>query len=74
MPATGQFYLQSSEKTGNYPLLDLFVNFRIKTVRIFVRGENMLDALTPATSYFLVPNYPMPGRTLKFGIIWQFFD
>ena len=74
MPATGQFYLQNSAKTGNYPLLDLFINFRIKTVRIFVRAENMLDALTPATSYFLVPNYPMPGRTLKFGIIWQFFD
>jgi len=74
MPATGQFYLQNSEKTGNYPLLDLFINFRIKTVRIFVRGENMLDAITPATNYSLVPYYPMPGRSLKFGIIWQFFD
>ena len=74
MPVTGQFYLQNSIKTGNYPIVDLFISFRIRTARIFIRGENLLDGFLPVTGYYLVPQYPMPGSSLKFGIIWQFFD
>ncbi len=74
MPVTGQFYVQNDTKIGNYPLVDLFLNIRIKTCRLFVRGENMLYTLNSNHNYALVPNYTMPGFTIKFGVLWQFFD
>ena len=73
MPATGLFYRQEVKKTGGYPLLDLFFNFRIKTARFFLKLENIGDNLFEK-GYYLTPHYPMPGMTLKFGINWRFFD
>ncbi len=73
-PVTGQYYLQDKYSIGNYPLVDVFLNFRIKTARLFVRGENMLNLLHSTRAYYLVPAYPMPITCLKFGLTWQFFD
>ncbi len=74
MPVTGQFYLQDKYAIGDYPLLDIFLNIKIRTARIYLRGENVLNNFHPAESYYLVPNYAMPVFGIKFGIIWQFFD
>jgi hypothetical protein len=73
MPANSLFYYQDSTKTGGYPRFDLFVNTKIKTARIFLKLENALDGVF-GDSYYLTPHYPMPGRVLKFGLVWQFFD
>ncbi len=73
-PVTGQYYQQNRFAIGNYPLLDLFLNLRIRTARIFVRGENMLNLFHTTRAYYLVPGYPMPTQCLKFGVIWDFFD
>jgi hypothetical protein len=73
MPATGLFYLQNEKKTNGYALADFFVNFRIKTARVFVKLENITDIFS-GTGYYLTPHYPMQGTTLKFGFRWRFFD
>ena len=73
MPSTAMFYAQREKKTGGYPRFDLFINGKIKTARIFLLFENFLDDVVDR-SYFLTPHYPMPGRVLKFGIVWEFFD
>ena len=73
MPATGMFYLQSATKTGGYFRFDLFINAQIKTARFFLKFENIADDLIKR-SYYLTPHYPMPGRVLKFGVVWRFFD
>ncbi len=73
MPATAQFYLQNEKKTGGYLRIDLFVNLKIKTAKLFLKIENVADGLIDR-SYYLVPHYPMPGRVIKFGIAWRFFD
>jgi hypothetical protein len=73
MPATGQFFRQNDRLVEGYPVLDFFVNFKIKSARIFLRLEQFNSGLTPGT-YFQVPGYPMPGRILKFGLSWRFFD
>ena len=36
MQATGMFYWQNEKKTGGFPLIDFFINFRIKTARMFL--------------------------------------
>ncbi len=73
MPASSMFYYQSTTKTGGYPIFDLFINAKIKTARIFIKFENAADGLF-GDSYYLTPHYPMPGRVLKFGLVWQFYD
>ncbi len=73
MPSNGMFYLQTEKKTGGYFRFDFFVNAKIKTAKIFLKMENILDG-TFSNSYYLTPHYPMPGRVLRFGILWRFFD
>jgi hypothetical protein len=73
MPSTALFYLQKEKKTGGYVRFDIFANAKIKTARLFLRMENALDNLVER-SYYLVPHYPMPGRVLKFGVVWWFLD
>ena len=73
MPAIGQFFLQNTIKTGNYPAADVFVNLKIKSARIFFKFENINRSLL-ANDYYLVPHYPIPGMSFKFGVSWRFFD
>ena len=73
MPSNGMFYLQLEKKTGGYFRFDLFANAKIKTAKVFLKMENILDG-TFYNSYYLTPHYPMPGRILRFGVIWRFFD
>lgn len=73
MPATSQFYIQNNVEVGGYPYIDLFVNFRIKTVDFFLKIENAPSGLIDLDSFYL-PNQPTPGRTLKAGIYWNFKD
>lgn len=73
MPATEQFYLQNVQKVGNYPVVDFFIDFRIKTASLFIKVEHANKGLVPY-SYYQVPDYPMQGRVLRFGFTWRFFD
>ncbi len=73
MPATGMYYLQNEKETSGYALMNLFFNFRIKSADLFLKLENIMDELISST-YFLVPHYPMQGRTIKFGFRWRFYD
>lgn len=73
MPATGQFYLQNEKKIGNYPYVDIFMNFRIQKFKFFLKLEHVNAGFTKRI-YYTVPHYPMPGRTFKFGITWSFLD
>jgi hypothetical protein len=73
MPATGEFYLQSAKQYGNYPYIDVFLNVRIKTVRVFIKVDHLNSGWT-GINYMLTPHYPMNDRLFKFGISWRFWD
>jgi len=73
MPATRQFYLQTVTSTGNYPLIDVFVNLRIKRANIFIKMAHLNQGLT-GFNYYSVPDYPLQGRALKLGVSWKFYD
>jgi hypothetical protein len=73
MPATGQFYIQTEKKYGDYPFIDFFINAQIKTVRIFIKVDHLNSGLM-GNYYMLTPHYPMSDRAFKFGISWRFFD
>jgi hypothetical protein len=79
-PLTGQFFYQNTQSISNRPDANVFVNFRIKSFKGFVRFEHVStfqsgDGSTGFTDRsFGAPLYP--GRTLWFraGIWWNFVN
>lgn len=73
MPATREFYLQNGYKSSAYPYIDLFANFKIKRIRIFLKMDHLNSGMM-GYDYFMIPHYPMADRALKFGLSWIFYN
>ena len=71
-PDLGVFYNQRTDKWGNNPYMDLFVNAQWKTASIFVKYTDFLDGI-PERGYFSAANYIRPSKAFKFGITWPFY-
>ncbi len=72
-PAISQFHLQNERMLGNYPFVDVFINFKHKRARIFFKSEHLNSGyLDP--EYFTVLNYPRNERMFKFGVSWSFYN
>lgn len=71
-PVLGEFTLQTTDKIGGKPILDLFVNAQIRRTRIYVKGENMLS-LTNNNFYYSTPNKPYKDFIIRIGFVWNFF-
>ncbi len=73
MPVTGQFFLQDEQFQGNYPLIDFFVNMRIKQARVFFKIDHLNE--TPFNrEFFILPGYPAGERAFRVGISWIFYN
>lgn len=70
---TQQFYTQQRFQSPGVPLVDLFLNVRIRHARIFLKYNNALFAVT---KYGDVPTpfYPGVRNIVDFGFDWSFFD
>lgn len=73
-PLTGQFYLQNSETLSFYPALDLYLCFKIQTVRIFLKMTHLDQGMFKDKGYFNAYKYPATDRTFRFGVSWMFLD
>jgi hypothetical protein len=74
MPATSMYYIQNQNNViGNYPYVDVFLNFKVKRTNFVVKYDHVNTDLF-STNYFMALHYPMPQRMLKFGISWTFYD
>lgn len=72
-PLIGEFYVQDKTKFGNFPLIDFFVNAKIKQFRLFLKAEHFNSGFT-GYNYYSAPNYPYRDFTFRFGLIWDFFS
>ncbi|MDN5200397.1 hypothetical protein QQ008_03470 [Fulvivirgaceae bacterium BMA10] len=72
-PITQQFFLQDTFEVSSYPLIDLYMSFKVKRFRGFLKMTNVGQGLT-ADGYFTTPYYTGQPRTFDFGINWLFFD
>ncbi len=74
-PAIGQYTVQDNGdgnvKTGNYPIINVYANMRLKQARFFVMMSHVNSS---AGDYFLTPHYPINSRVLRFGVSWNFFN
>ena len=72
-PLIGEFYIQEEKKFGGFPLMDFFINAKIKQFRLFLRAEHFNSSFT-GYNFYSAPNYPYRDFTFRLGIIWDFFS
>lgn len=72
-PALGRFYVANEYPIGDFPMVDLFAQFKISKAIIFLKLQNSTEGLTPY-NYFAAPHYPLNDRVFRFGINWRFFN
>ena len=72
-PLLADFYVQDRQKFGGFPLLDFFINARIRQTRIFLKAEHFNSSFTK-TNYYSAPNYPYRDFVIRFGLVWNFFS
>jgi hypothetical protein len=72
-PVLSEFFVQNSKKIGNYPVLDIFANARIRQTRIFFIAEHLNSLFSPNKNY-VTPNMPYRDFVLRVGLVWNFFQ
>ena len=72
-PVIGEFFIQQQKEIGNYPNLDFFINAKIQRTRIYLKAEHFNAAYT-GNNYYSSPNNPYRDMTIRFGLIWNFFN
>ena len=71
-PVLSEFYVQADEKFGEFPLIDVFFNMKVRQTRIFFKAEHFNSSFT-GYDYFSAPNHPYRDFTIRFGLVWNWF-
>lgn len=71
-PVLAEFYVQNTQEIGNFPLVDFFINAKVRQTRIFLKAEHFNSSFT-GNNYFSAPGYPYRDFSVRFGIVWNFF-
>ncbi|GEM_PF-5548108 len=71
-PHLGQFAIDGSN-LDTYPIVDLFANFQINRVSVYVRTEHISQGLG-GNIYFPTEYISGADRNVRFGFTWLFFD
>ena len=71
-PVLGEFYTQTSTQLGGYPLIDFFMNGKVKQTRIYLKAEHFNAPIT-GYDYYVAPGYPYRDFVVRFGLVWNFF-
>ena len=72
-PVIGEFFVQKEKQIGNHPNLDFFINAKIQRTRIYFKAEHFNSALM-GNNFYASPNNPSRDFTIRFGLIWNFFN
>ncbi len=73
MPPTASFIRQVEKKIGGYPVVDIFLNIKLKRALFFFKFEHINSGLIDR-NYFSILHYPRAERMFKAGISWNFYD
>lgn len=78
-PFLGKYFYQNRETLKNRPDINLFLNFRIKSFKGFIRIENLNSLNTSKGFEFSKPNmvsslYPTTTLWTRVGIWWSFVN
>ena len=73
MPAMRSFHIQDEQIIGDYPYLDVYLNAKIGSARLFVRYDHFNAGMMGYT-YYASPNYPAQDAAFRFGVTWILFN
>jgi len=80
-PVLGQFFYQDSVTINNKPDISVFLQFRIKGFKGFIRAENLNTMQVTKDGGFgftdnnlAAPGYPYPGLQIRLGVWWSFVN
>lgn len=71
-PILAEFFVQNDQELGAFPLVDVFVNMKVRQTRIYVKAEHINSSFTGNT-FFSAPGYPYRDFNVRFGLVWNFF-
>lgn len=71
-PLISEFGLQNEVEIGNFPLIDVFINAKVRQTRIYFKAEHLNSIFSPK-DYYSAPNYPYRDFVIRFGLVWNFF-
>ncbi len=77
IPIMNEFALQDpahTQEIGGYPLIDLFINFKVRNMRFYIRGEHINASFTKQPDYFAAPNVPHRDFKFQLGLKWNIFS
>ncbi len=72
-PVIGEFFVQNKKQIGNYPNLDFFFNGKIQRTRIYLIAEHFNSSFS-GNNFYAAPNNPYRDFTIRFGLVWNFFE
>lgn len=72
-PLLGEFYVQDQEDIGAFPMLDFFINAKVRQTRIYLKAEHFNSAFGKY-NFYSAPNYPYRDFIIRFGLVWNFFS
>ncbi|MEM6892909.1 MAG: putative porin [Bacteroidota bacterium] len=73
-PLLGEFYIQNREEFGGFPMLDVFINAKVRQTRIYLKAEHLNSLFTTEPSFYAAPEYPYRDFVIRFGLVWNFFS
>ena len=71
-PILAEFYVQNTDEIGNFPLIDFFINAKVRQTRIFIKAEHFNSSFT-GNDFLSAPGYPYRDFSVRFGVVWNFF-
>jgi len=72
-PLISDFYVQNEQKIGDFPMLDFFINAKVRNTRIYLKAEHFNSGFTGNT-FYSAPDYPYRDFIVRFGLVWNFFS
>lgn len=72
-PIVGDFYIQNQKKIGEFPMLDFFINAKVRQTRIYLKAEHF-NTLFTKPNFYSAPSYPYRDFIVRFGVVWNFFQ
>ena len=73
-PATMTFHSQQEMECGNFAIMNLYANFKMKQARFFVAWTHFNQKIHSGDAYFATPHYPLNPARLQIGVSVNFVN
>ena len=73
-PATMTFHSQHEQECGNFAIMNLYANFKMKQARFFIAWTHFNQKVHSGDAYFATPHYPLNPARLQLGVSVNFVN